>query len=98
MMEWQMAINQNWNVKLGAGGKGLKVQVDSGSWTELGHTFVGTGMEENWEALLGTIHLFRKVACEVTDRFGYRVPDKIDREVTASLYRVKGLKNYDNCL
>jgi len=98
MIEWRMEIEQNWSVKLGAGGKGLKKHVEPALWTELDNTYVGAGIEENWDALFKTIYLFRKVACEVADRLGYTYPDNIDRGVTELLNRVKGLKNYDKLL
>jgi aminoglycoside 6-adenylyltransferase len=98
MMEWRVEIDRNWTEAPGAGGKGLKKQIEPAHWAELGETYVGAGMEENWEALFKTISLFRKVANEVAERLRYHYPDHIDREVTAALNRIKGLKSYDDRL
>jgi aminoglycoside 6-adenylyltransferase len=98
MLEWRMDIDRNWSFKSGAGGKGLKKQVDPALWAELGQTYVGPGLAENWDALFKTIALFRKVANEVAGGLGYQYPSAIDQEVTAALQRVKELSNYNGSL
>lgn len=98
MLEWRVAMDQNWNVKLGAHGKRLKKQVEPALWEEVAATYVGAGKEENWEALFKTIAIFRKVACEVAEDLGYPYPEHIDREVVIRLQKVKNMKAYDDRL
>jgi aminoglycoside 6-adenylyltransferase len=89
MLEWRIEIDHDWSVKPGAYGKGLKRWLPPDLWTELEGTYVGAGLEENWEALSRTIDLFRKVAVEVADHLGYAYPHDLDRRVVTYLNRVK---------
>jgi aminoglycoside 6-adenylyltransferase len=90
-LEWQMEIEHNWSVRPGAYGKGLKKWINPGLWAELESTYVGAGIEENWDALFKTIDLFRKVAIKVGDHLGYVYPDDLDRRMMAYLHKVKNL-------
>jgi aminoglycoside 6-adenylyltransferase len=90
-LEWRMEIGHNWAVRPGAYGKGLKTWTPPALWDELESTYVGAGIEENWDALFKTIDLFRKVAVEVGDHLGYGYPDDLDRRMMAYLRKVKNL-------
>ena len=59
--------------------------------TELQATYVGSGVEENWEALLRTTALFQRVAHEVSDALGFEYPQDVDDGVSAHLERVRAL-------
>ena len=97
MLEWRMEIDQNWSLRTKGAGREIKQHTDPGLWTELGETYVGAGMEENWEALFKTIQLFRKVANEVAGSLGFTYPADLDRQVIVALEGVRGLKNdYDS--
>jgi aminoglycoside 6-adenylyltransferase len=91
MLEWRMEINHGWAVKTGAYGKGLKKRLPSDLWLEFEKTYVGAGLEENWEALFRTIDLFRKVASEVGDHLGYAYPQELDRRSMEYFRKVKKL-------
>ena len=91
MLEWRMEIDFNWSAKPGAYGKGLKRNLASELWTELEGTYTGAGIEENWDALFGTIALFRRVAIEVGDHLGLEYPYDLDRRVTGYLQKVRDL-------
>ncbi|MEJ2266713.1 MAG: aminoglycoside 6-adenylyltransferase [Anaerolineales bacterium] len=91
MLEWRMEIDQDWSVKTGAYGRGLKQRVEPEIWAELEGTYVGAGREENWGALFKTIDLFRRVAIEVGDHLGYAYPRDLDQRVVAYLQRVKDI-------
>jgi aminoglycoside 6-adenylyltransferase len=91
MLEWQMEIDRGWSVKTGAYGKGLKKQTRPELWAALEATYVGAGLEENWEALFATVDLFRQVAVQVGEALGYAYPHELDRRAVAYFYRVKGL-------
>jgi aminoglycoside 6-adenylyltransferase len=93
MLEWYVEIGHDWSVKPGAYGKGLKRRVSPDIWTELERTYVGTDIEENWEALFRTIALFRRVAVDVGERLGYDYPFDLDRRVVAYLESVRSLES-----
>ena len=93
MLEWCMEIDRNWSLKPGAYGKGLKKHLAPEIWTELENTYVGPGLEENWQALFATIDLFRKVAIPVGDHLGFAYPHDLDRRAMHYLQKVKDLNN-----
>lgn len=91
VLEWRIECDHGWAWKPGASGKGLRKELAPETWAELESTYVGAGLEENWEALFRTIDLFRKVAIEVGERLGYTYPIGLDRRVVAYLRQVNGL-------
>ncbi|MCI0395286.1 MAG: aminoglycoside 6-adenylyltransferase [Chloroflexi bacterium] len=91
VLEWRVEVDHNWSAKVGALGKGLKRWLPADIWGQLESTYVGAGVEENWEALFKTITLFRQVATEVGTHLGYAYPHELDRRVRAYLQKVKGL-------
>jgi aminoglycoside 6-adenylyltransferase len=95
MLEWQVGIDHNWSIRVGAYGKGLKEHARPEIWKELESTYVGTGTEENWEALFRTIGLFRRIAADVGAALGYAYPHDLDEKV---IRRLRGVKSLDDCL
>lgn len=89
LLEWRMEIDQDWSVKAGAFGRGLKPRVKPETWAELESTYVGAGMEANWQALFRTIGLFRRIAIEVGENLGYAYPRDLDERVVNYLHKVK---------
>ena len=92
MLEWRMEIDQQWSVKPGPYGRGLKKWLRPDLWAELESTYTGAGLEANWEAMFRTVALFRQVAIEVGDRLGYSYPHDLDRRAVAYLQKVKNLE------
>jgi aminoglycoside 6-adenylyltransferase len=91
MLEWRIEIDHDWSVKPGAYGKGLKKRLPPGLWAELESTYIGAGLEENWEAMFRTTDLFRQVAIQVADHLGYEYPYDLDRRAVRYLRKVKNL-------
>jgi aminoglycoside 6-adenylyltransferase len=89
MLEWRIEIDHHWTWKPGAYGKRLKRHLPPEIWSQLESTYVGAGLEDNWEAMFKTIDLFRAVATEVAAHLGYRYPDDLHRRVAEYLLRVK---------
>jgi aminoglycoside 6-adenylyltransferase len=97
---WSRALSGNPSVclsiagkdwKPGAYGRGLERLLPADIWSELASTFVGTGIEDNWNALFRTTALFRRVATEVGLALGYAYPQRVDDALTAHLGRVRKL-------
>lgn len=82
MLEWRVEIDHDWSVPVGALGKGLKKRLPIEIWSQLGETYVGSDIAENWESLFKTITLFRQVAMEVGEELGYAYPQRLDERVT----------------
>ena len=91
LLEWLVEIDRGWDWKPGAYGRGIERALPRRLRTELQATYVGSGVEENWEALLRTTALFRRVAHEVSDALGFEYPQDVDDGVSAHLERVRAL-------
>lgn len=91
MLEWFIEIENNWSLKTGVLGKGLKKRLNPEIWVELEHTYAGSGEEENWQAMFRTIDLFRKVAVRVNEHLGYPYPYDLDQRCMAHFIHVKQL-------
>jgi aminoglycoside 6-adenylyltransferase len=89
LLEWRIELDHDWSLKPGAYGRGLERLLPPDLWSELAATYVGAGVEENWEALVRTIALFRRVAKEVGEALGYAYPQAVDDAVTAHLEAVR---------
>jgi aminoglycoside 6-adenylyltransferase len=83
VLEWRIQRDHNWSLPAGNLGKGLKKRLPAETWRELESTYVGPGIAENWDALLRTMALFRRVATAVADDLGYVYPLDLDERVTA---------------
>ena len=91
MLEWRGEIDQGWALKPGPYGRRLKQWLRPDLWAELESTYTGAGLEANWDALIKTMALFRRVAIEVGEHFGYAYPHDLERRVLAYLQAVKTL-------
>ena len=81
-----------WSVPTGFLGRGLKTALPPEIWSQLESTYVGAGIEENWDALFRTLALFRRVAVEVAAQLGYVYPYEMDQRVVAYAQEVKGVE------
>lgn len=90
-LEWRIELDHDWSLRPGAYGRGVERLLPTKLWAELASTYVGTDIDDNWEALFRTTALFRRVATEVGDALGYRYPQHVDDAVTAQLQAVRKL-------
>ena len=74
LLEWRIELDHDWSLRPGAYGRGLERLLPADIAAELASTYVGTDIEENWDALFRTTALFRRVATEVGDALGYAYP------------------------
>ncbi|MBA3562177.1 MAG: aminoglycoside 6-adenylyltransferase [Actinobacteria bacterium] len=88
-LEWRIEIDHYWSLRPGSHGRGLERLLPADLWSELAATYVGTDIEENWDALFKTTALFRRVATEVADALGYAYPREIDEAISDYLVRVR---------
>jgi aminoglycoside 6-adenylyltransferase len=90
-LEWKLELAHDWSLRPGSHGRGLEQRLPRETWDALAATYVGTGIEDNWNALLRTTTLFREVAIEVGQALGYTYPQHVDDAVTAHLAAVRNL-------
>jgi aminoglycoside 6-adenylyltransferase len=92
MLEWRVALDQNWAFSPGNYGRYLKHRLDADTWQEFAATFVGPDLDENWKALWRTTALFRRIGKEVGVALGYVYPHRLDEEVASYL---RGMRHLD---
>ncbi len=90
MLEWHMEIEHGWSLKPGPYGRGLKKWLRPDLWQELADTYVGAGLDENWDALFRSIALLRRAALEVGEKLGYAYPHEREQRTLAHLEKVRG--------
>jgi aminoglycoside 6-adenylyltransferase len=90
VLEWLVEIERGWNVRPGVYGRGLERLLPSELVEALHATYTGPDLDESWDALFRTTALFRRVATEAGDAFGYAYPQDVDDGVTAHLEAVRG--------
>ena len=88
-LDWRFGIETQWTQASRDCGKGLCQRVSPTLLAELGKTYVGAGIEENWEALFSTIALFRRVMHEVSEKLGFIYPQDQDYRIMIYLNRVR---------
>lgn len=59
--------------------------------------YVGADREQNWNALLGMITLFRRIAREMGQALGYGYPEELDQRVMTYLELVRSLDGSSTC-
>jgi aminoglycoside 6-adenylyltransferase len=92
VLEWRIELDHDWSLRPGAYGRGLERLLPPDLAAELAATYVGAGVEENWDALFATAALFRRVATEVGAALGHGYPlEDVDEVVTAHLEAVRVL-------
>lgn len=89
MFEWHSEIGQNWSLKTGPYGRGLKKHLRSDLWAGLEGTYCGPNLDENWDTLFKTITLMHQVAQEVADRLGFTYPYEMERFTLEHLNKVR---------
>lgn len=91
LLEWRIELDHGWTWKPGIVGRGLKRALPTDLWSAFERTYVGPGIEENWEALFAMTALFRRAAIAVGQALGYTYPQELDDDVTAYLEEARRL-------
>lgn len=89
LLEWRIALDRGWDLRPGVLGRGLKQRLPPDVWQALADTYVGPDPSDNWRALFATADLFRRVALEVGQAFGYRYPEALDARMRAFLAQLQ---------
>lgn len=71
MIEWCIGSRNQWEVTTNKYGRLFKKYLNTAEWEELGATFAGADMEENWIACGKLIDIFDKMAQDVSKVMGF---------------------------
>lgn len=89
LLEWQIALDTDWNAQFRSLGKGLQRRMSTERWKQLEAGYAGSAIEDNWRALDATLALFRDVGEDVAHRLGFTYPVELHRRVCEFLRRYR---------
>jgi len=91
MIDWYIGLITQFSRNPGKYGKYVQQYLDPEQWELLQKTYSDAGYENTWEALFSTCTLFRHLALQVADHFGFEYQHKDDERVSAHLEHVRTL-------
>jgi aminoglycoside 6-adenylyltransferase len=91
MLEWHIGIRTDFAADPGKQGKYFENHLEPGLWALYIQTFADADYEHMWQSLFIMGNLFREVALEVANHYGYEYPTLDDQRVTNYLHHVKAL-------
>ena len=91
MIVWYVGLRTQFSQSPGKYGKYLQQYLEPALWGMLLETYSDASYENTWEALHATCDLFRRLAIEVAEYFGFAYPHRDDERVSAHLRHVRDL-------
>ena len=89
MIMWYVGVKTRFSRNPGKFGKYLELYLEPELWDLLQQTYSDASYEHTWEALFATGHLFRRIALQVAEHFGFDYPHDDDARVIAHLRHVR---------
>lgn len=89
MLDWRVEIDHDWNHKPGTLGRGIQRVLPAELWREVEASYVGSDVDENWDAMLRMMAVFGVAARDVGAALGYRYPQELDDGVTEHVRRMR---------
>jgi aminoglycoside 6-adenylyltransferase len=91
MVEWYIGMRTQFSRSPGKYGKYVQQYLEPEEWYLLCATYSDAGTESTWEALFSACALFRFMARQVADHFGFPYRQADDERVSAHLEHVRRL-------
>ncbi|EEM72229.1 aminoglycoside adenylyltransferase [Bacillus cereus] len=91
MLEWHIGMKTDFIVNAGKFGKHFEKYIEKDMWVQFKRTFSNAEYENIWESFFVMGNLFREVANEIANAYGYPYPQGDDDRVTRYLKHVKAL-------
>ncbi|HDR3937396.1 TPA: aminoglycoside 6-adenylyltransferase [Bacillus anthracis] len=91
MLEWHIGMKTDFIVNAGKFGKHFEKYIEKDMWVQFKRTFSNAEYENIWESFFDMGNLFREVANEIANAYGYPYPQGDDDRVTSYLKHVKAL-------
>jgi len=92
MSGWYVGLRTGFSGNPGKYGKYLKQYLEPELWKKLKRTYSDAGYENTWEALYAMCDLFRTLALQVAEHFGFDYRNEDDERVSAHLRHVQNLR------
>ncbi|MCX9098985.1 aminoglycoside adenylyltransferase [Bacillus anthracis] len=91
MLQWHIGMKTDFIVNAGKFGKHFEKYIEKDMWVQFKRTFSNAEYENIWESFFVMGNLFREVANEIANAYGYPYPQGDDDRVTSYLKHVKAL-------
>jgi len=91
MINWYVGLTTQFSRNPGKFGKHLQRYLEPELWEMLQRTYSDADYGNTWEALYTTCDLFRRLAIQVAEHFGFDYLHEDDEQVSAHLRHVRGL-------
>jgi aminoglycoside 6-adenylyltransferase len=91
MLSWYVGVKTQFSRNPGKFGKYLSQYLEPELWDMLLKTYADASYDHTWEALFTMCALFRLVATQVAEHFGFDYPHGDDKRVSAHLKHVQSL-------
>ncbi len=91
MVDWYFGVQTGFQKSPGKLGKYLKRQLDPSVWAQIENTYASSRADAAWQALFTMNDLFRSLALEVAQHFGFTYPAEDDRRVSAFIRLIHDL-------
>jgi aminoglycoside 6-adenylyltransferase len=91
MLKWYIGIRTGFSKNPGKFGKYFEKYLEPNLWVLLKKTYADASYENTWEAMFTMGNLFRRVAKQVANHFGYTYAQSEDENISAHLRHVHKL-------
>ncbi|EJS55308.1 hypothetical protein ICG_03570 [Bacillus cereus BAG1X1-3] len=91
MLEWHIGMKTDFTVNVGKFGKHFEQYIEKDMWEQFKRTFSNAEYGNLWQSFFVMGDLFREVANEIANTYGYQYPQDDDDKVTSYLKHVKAL-------
>jgi aminoglycoside 6-adenylyltransferase len=91
MLVWHMGVKTGFRKNPGKFGKYFQQYLDPDLWDVLLRTYPDARVENVWDALFTMGSLFRRVAFQLADRYGFVYPLEDDQRVSSYLAQIRDL-------
>lgn len=92
LIQWYIASEHNWNITTNKHGRLFKKYLNSEIWAKTEQTFSGSKLKDNWNALFAMAELFSEMGTKLSEKLGYKYPNKLEKDIRKYLNEVKAKK------
>lgn len=89
LIEWYLCSQNKWNVSTNKHGRLFKKHIDADLWSIIEHTFSGSDLQDNWNALFSMADLVSKIGSDLALKLDYEYPFSLEAKVRKYLIDVR---------
>lgn len=89
LIEWYLSSQNQWNVSTNKYGRLFKKHIDADLWSIIEHTFSGSNLQDNWNALFSMADLVSKIGTDLAVKLDYEYPFILETKIRKYLIGVR---------